>query len=256
MIYNYIEVNFIGGIKMEERYKINLDDDDIRNEIVSYTKNEVENDFPSIFQSIINGLSNEEYTVFDAQKVMDSHFTGENYDIFISHSHSDIEYVKKLAGYYEKHGKSVFIDSEYWDFSDALLKELDNEFSYKKEPETYSYEKRNITTTIVHNLLAVSLEKMIDRCNYFIFAHSNNTSGANLHELLHSTNGTQSHVISPWIYTEINIANIIYENKYEHTSKSYEKRGLAESPLFLYDISDMIKKYIRLNHSNMDLLHE
>ncbi|MBU6132960.1 toll/interleukin-1 receptor domain-containing protein [Staphylococcus xylosus] len=243
---------------MKKRYKINLDDVVIQNKISDYDNEKEESMFPSIFESIIEKLSDDNYTVFDAQKIMDEHFTNENYDIFISHSHSDINYVKQLAGYYESQGLSVFIDNEYWDFSDKLLRELDDKYSYQTEKGNYSYEKRNITTTIVHNLLAVSLEKMIDRCKYFIFAHSNNTSGANLHELLHSTNGTQSHVISPWIYTEINIANIIYNNSYAHTSKSHEKRGqiVEESPLFLYDISDMIKNYKSLSCSNMNLSHE
>lgn len=237
---------------MEERYKINLDDKKIRNEIAGYTKKEVETNFPSIFQSIISELSNEEYTVFDAQKVIDSHFTEKNYDIFISHSHSDIDYVKKLAGYYEeKQGKSVFIDSEYWNFSDGLLKELDNKYSYQEELGTYSYEKRNITTTIVHNLLAVSLEKMIDRCKYFIFAYSNNTSGSNIHQLLHTAHDTNKYVISPWIYKEVITANIIYKNRPEHIEKSGETR--STSPIFIYEISELIKGYTDLNTYFLEL---
>lgn len=237
---------------MEERYKINLDDKKIRNEIAGYTKKEVETNFPSIFQSIISELSNEEYTVFDAQKVIDSHFTEKNYDIFISHSHSDIDYVKKLAGYYEeKQGKSVFIDSEYWNFSDGLLKELDNKYSYEEELGTYSYEKRNITTTIVHNLLAVSLEKMIDRCKYFIFAYSNNTSGSNIHQLLHTAHDTNKYVISPWIYKEVITANIIYKNRPEHIEKSGETR--SASPIFIYEISELIKGYTDLNTYFLEL---
>lgn len=242
-------------MEMEERYKINLDDKNIRNEIAGYTKEEVETDFPSIFQSIISELSNEEYTVFDAQKVIDSHFTEKNYDIFISHSHSDIDYVKKLAGYYEKQGKSVFIDSEYWNFSDDLLKELDNKYSYQEELGTYSYEMRNITTTIVHNLLAVSLEKMIDRCKYFIFAYSDNTSGSNIHQLLQTAHDTNKYVISPWIYKEVITANIIYNNKIERIKKTYEKRGriLNESPIFIYEISELIKDYTDLNTYFLEL---
>ncbi|MCD8844317.1 toll/interleukin-1 receptor domain-containing protein [Staphylococcus gallinarum] len=241
---------------MEERYKINLDDSNIRNKIAKYTKKEEKTKFPTIFQSIIKHLSDENYTVFDAQEVMDSHFTERKYDIFISHSHSDIEYVKKLAGYYEEQGKLVFIDSEYWNFSDDLLKALDNEFSYQKKSGTYSYEKRNITTTIVHNLLAVSLEKMIDRCEKFIFAYSNNTSGSNIHELLKTAHSSNKYVISPWIYKEVITANIIYKNKREIIEKTHEKREriLNESPIFLYEISELIKDYIELNTNSLELI--
>ncbi len=56
--------------------------------------------------------------------------------------------------------------------------------------------KREISLPQLVQSFSRIFRKMIDRCKYFIL-HSNNTSGANLHELLHSTNGTQSHVISP-----------------------------------------------------------
>ncbi|MEK0089858.1 hypothetical protein WKV52_06685 [Tetragenococcus halophilus] len=240
---------------MRKRYKINLDDNRIRDEISKYDLKKDSEKFPSVFDSIIAKLSDDNFTVFDAQKIMDDHFTKKKYDIFISHSHTDVSYVKKLAGYYEFLGKTVFIDSEYWDFSEKLLQELDDRFSVQKDSSsTYSYEKRNITTTIIHNLLAVSLEKMINECEYFIFVYSNNTSGANLHRLLDSASSSDAHTISPWIYKEIITADIIYINKFEDVSKSLggKRKITDESPLFFYDIEQLISGYYELDINNME----
>ncbi|MGY5434318.1 hypothetical protein [Staphylococcus xylosus] len=236
---------------MRKRYEINLEDSGIKEMLKEFDKEKRVNEFSSILSEIIESLSNENYTVFDAQKIMDGHFTDKPYDIFISHSHGDIDYVRKLAGYYEKQGKSVFIDSEYWDFSDKLLKQLDDEFSRIEGSTNFSYERRNITTTVVHNLLAVSLEKMIHECKYFVFAHSDKTAGSNLHELLEYANSSGKHTISPWIYKELITADIIYKNRPEYIEKSGETR--SASPLFLYDIKELTKDYCKLDLSNMEL---
>lgn len=241
---------------MKNRYKINLDDINVKEKISKYSMKETEKEFPLIFDDIIRNLSNENYTVFDAQKIMDKHFTEKNYDVFVSHSHQDIDYVKRLAGYYESQNKKVFIDSMYWDYSDELLRALDNHFCKKIDSDSYSYEKRNITTTIIHNLLAVSLEKMIDKCDDFIFVYSNNTSGGNLHQLLDFSNEQSIHTVSPWIYKELITAGIIYKNKSEVVIKGGTKRSLPNNstPLFLYDIGELIRDYRELDDSNMDVV--
>ena len=68
-------------------------------------------------QSIENCISerNGEIQV-DAEKLQKIWFPGkDNYDIFISHSHSDIKTALKVAHFLNKQfGKSTFIDSQVW----------------------------------------------------------------------------------------------------------------------------------------------
>ena len=79
--------------------------------------------------------------------------------LFLSHSHDDIEAVKKLTTLLEKNGQKVFIDSIYWNYFEKLLKRIDDKYALNQDRNSYSYEKRNITTAVVHNLLSISLQK-------------------------------------------------------------------------------------------------
>lgn len=77
-------------------------------------------------------------------------------DIFISHSHRDINKVRAFAGWlYHNFGLEAFIDLCTWGYADDLLKLLDDQYCWNKNSETYNYSLRNYTTSHVHMMLAI-----------------------------------------------------------------------------------------------------
>lgn len=77
-----------------------------------------------------------------------------NADIFLSHSHSDLEKVKGFAGWlFDTFGLTSFIDSCVWGCCDELLQEIDDKYCWQPKNKTYNYKKRNYTTSHVHMML-------------------------------------------------------------------------------------------------------
>jgi len=126
-------------------------------------------------------------------------------DVFLSHSHADESAVINFAGYlYREFGITSFIDSTVWGYADNLLKQIDEKYCVKSRDEkgnsTYSYEKRNRTTSHVHLLLQGALAKMINRCECLIFVNTPNSM--KITDVQGETN-----TASPWIYSEILMAS-------------------------------------------------
>ena len=65
----------------------------------------------------------------DGTALKDHWFNIIDADIFLSHSHNDIEKVKGFAGWlYDQFGLTSFIDSCVWGYCDDLLKEIDAQY--------------------------------------------------------------------------------------------------------------------------------
>lgn len=118
-------------------------------------------------------------------------------DIFISHSHIDEKIALKMKFLLEKKfDLSVFVDSVIWGNANDLLWELDNIYCQNSENHTYSYEKRNNTTAIIHLMLADALMKIMDKSSYIFFLNTLNST-------LDDGYGSEEQVTSPWIYHEL-----------------------------------------------------
>ena len=114
----------------------------------------------SIKQAFINGTRLQE-------EWFPSEFYDSQFQVFISHSHSDEETVKQLAGYLKEHyGIRSFIDSLYWGYVNDLQKSLDDYYAlYERDGrEYYNYYTRNFLTANVHIMLSIALMKMNDGC--------------------------------------------------------------------------------------------
>jgi hypothetical protein len=174
----------------------------------------------------------------DARALEADWFGGVSANIFLSHSHDDLEVATALANtLYSKFGLTCFIDSFVWGYSANLIREIDNNFCLNTDEKTYSYSERNKSTSHVHMLLSTALIKMIDRCEAIMFLntpHSIVTS-----ELI---KGKQDSTASPWIYAEL------IASKYMRQTVPERRKGkLAEAmesgdnvvarslPDFLYD---------------------
>ena len=118
--------------------------------------------------------------------------------IFISHSHDDIEEVKKFAYIIEQEfGVSCFVDSMVWENMTDLLKAFDNIYSLSTDGKSYSYKKCNYSSAHVHTMLATALLEMINDCECFLFIGSKNST-LKLNYFKDHSDAT----LSPWIYEE------------------------------------------------------
>lgn len=125
------------------------------------------------------------------------------FDVFISHSHNDLESAKLLAAYLRnKLGMFPFIDNYVWGSADRLLKTIDNKYC-RNNQGGYNYEKRNFSTSHVHTMLSMAIMEMISKCRHFIFIESNES--INYNALQDSGEKTQS----PWLYQELQFANML-----------------------------------------------
>jgi hypothetical protein len=154
-------------------------------------------------------------------------------DIFLSHSHLDKQTALILAGWlFENFKLKTFIDSSVWGYSNELLKIIDDAYCRNPSGETYSYEKRNYSTSHVHLMLSAALNKMIDNCECIFFLNSPNSI---------SSNADTEMTASPWIYTEIAITKTIQKKTPERIkleTRAFSKGGeiLNESLRIEYEL--------------------
>lgn len=165
------------------------------------------------FQKNIQSFITDEKTL-DAKKIIDNWFPEINADIFISHSHADLDYISRLTSLFKNLGLRTFVDSDVWGYSDELLKNLDDEYCYKKERGTYDYKTRNKTTSCVHMMLSSALAYMIDKCECIIFVNTPNSIVPS------SYIKKEKKTYSPWLYNEMVLSQLIrVRTKKEHRTQ-------------------------------------
>jgi len=157
----------------------------------------------------------------NAKEIINNWFPTIDANIFISHSHKDKKLAISFSGWLkEEFGLTSFIDSCVWGYSDDLLRKLDDEYCWQQKSETYSYKKRNNSTSHVHTMLTTSLLNMIDNCECLIFL--NTPSSISTSDIDESTNTD-----SPWIFYEIATSKLIRRNLPTRLSKGISMEGLV-----------------------------
>ena len=213
--------------KFEEEFKKN--DKSIYNRYLEKGKN-IYKDKEQI-KNVLREFLNYEGEL-EANKIIEEWFRSGEYDIFLSHSHKDEELAIAIAGMLnEKFGLKVFIDSQVWGYIYDLQKEIDDEY-WKNEGEknSYSYNKRNVSTSHVHLMLSNALRKMIDSCDFFFFLDSQNS-------LKYVNINSEDATFSPWINLEVEITNTIRIKKIKETKIFDESYGVGNEALgvsFIY----------------------
>lgn len=125
-----------------------------------------------------------------------------HYDVFISYSHNDEQYARYLYWFLTNQcDLSVFLDSTIWHSADALLKAIDDAYCKNTSSKTYSYQKRNYSTSHVHTLLSMAMLTAIEHSECFIFIESENSTTLK--------DGLRDCSLSPWIYQESMFADIL-----------------------------------------------
>jgi len=203
------------------------------NAITNETIKSYESKYDKILINLENlFLSGED--AFDVEKINEELFSDIKPDIFLSHSHADMKDVIKLAAKIELHtGLSVFVDSCIWANAYSLLEKIDDKYCYKSSTRTYSYQKRNITTSNVFMILNAALHRVINSCEVLLFLGTDNS--INIQDLL--TN--QKYISSPWIFSELQFANLVKRippNRYKLTLENFDHAEIAnDSSLVIKD---------------------
>ena len=193
--------------------------------------------------------------MIDGTQLQEEWFPSEFYDsqfqVFISHSHSDESEVKRLAGFlYEHYGLRNFIDSIYWGYVNDLQRSLDDYYaSYERDGKTYyDYDTRNFLTSNVHIMLSMALMKMMDSCECLIFVDSDNS--------LKYCKGAKT-TPSPWIYEEMGYSKRLrvnvpqrYQKKIQVTLNESRDRSSYSFMMF----SQTESRQAQFNYE-VDLLH-
>lgn len=154
-----------------------------------------------------------------------------DFDVFLSHSHQDIEIAKCFASYLRnRYGIRTFIDSCFWGNIANLQRRLDVEFS-RNRVGNYSYGKVMATTSITHAMLSMALMKMMDKCETVIFINSENST---------SVIEGQESTFSPWLYEEIEMMQRL-------------KQHIDEERIF-DEVHNGQRVYFEINTSNIEEL--
>ncbi len=163
-------------------------------------------------------------TIVDGNKLASEWFKEIEADIFISHSHNDLSLALALAGWlYDRWKIRSFVDSQVWGSADKLLRKIDNKYCENGPSErTYNYKKRNFTTSHVHNILLMSIARVMNKTECFIFL--------NTEESIPLKRGIDESTLSPWLYSEIEISSMLKPQSLKRT-KCFEEGGLI-TPLF------------------------
>jgi len=140
----------------------------------------------------------------DASQLQRDWFGPVESNVFISHSHKDLELVTGIAGFLQNVGLSPFVDSFVWNHALDLINKLDKKYCYNEDKETFSYQMRNRSTSHVYLMLSSALNKMIDSCECILFINTDSSVTAN--KLIKQG---ADFTASPWIYSEIETTRII-----------------------------------------------
>ena len=188
---------------------------------------------PCKLQNELRRLVKGESGIIDGGRLRNFVFPTDNYDVFISHSHDDLEKAKQFAAWLEeKYNYRVFLDSFVWNSADGLLREIDNLYC-KQRNGLYNYHRRNYSTAHIHTMLSMSIMEIIKRSKVGILIDSHHSIN-----LVRLRNSNQAKTLSPWIYQEIMFMRQFATNR--SSARMFSSKNLNEGLQIAHtvDLSD------------------
>ena len=184
--------------------------------------------------------------VINGSDLKEHWFSISDKDIFISHSHKDINKVKAFAGwFYDTFGLEAFIDSCSWGYCDKLLKKIDNKYCYNPKSKTYDYDLRNYTTSHVHMMLSTALAEMLNKTECVIFFNTPNS--ISMSDELTKIKKSEA-TLSPWIYYELSMMTLI---KSTQPRKIILERSAYSDINIKYDVSKILKELTQIDDTTL-----
>jgi hypothetical protein len=159
--------------------------------------------------------------IIDGKKLTEHWFPEIEADVFICHSHNDLDKAIMWAGLLSTvFALRPFVDSTVWQYADDLLKIIDNKFCKIPGKESYSYEERNLSTSHVHAMLSIALTTMLDstECVFFLNTPNSIASGPPMFR-----------TESPWLFFELNTINVLRRRNLRNRQvmESFSKKAAA-----------------------------
>ncbi|MDD6904546.1 MAG: hypothetical protein PUI83_04655 [Dialister sp.] len=169
---------------------------------------------PELKSYIMDFLENGKSLRLDGDLIQKEWFPDKDYDVFLSHSHNDLDKALKIKVLLKHFGLKVFVDSTVWGFADNLLRKIDDAYAQRSEGY-YSYNKRNRSTAAVHLMLSTALTQVMDNAEAVFFL---NTPNSTLQHFA-GTEYDKTLIASPWIYHEIMMTKFLRPNAYKMREK-------------------------------------
>lgn len=178
-------------------------------------------------------------------------------DVFISHSHADVDFAHVLAGFLKQEFRlNAFVDSAIWS-NIADMQRLVDEPLILPDGQ-YNYNKRNQSTAYVHLLLSTALTKMMDNAEAIFFLSTSNSLSSREDNITESV----------WIYHELFTSNFLRQkqpNRGNYLQKCFSG-GVLEGRVrdgfrmdFKVDLSkfkiltpDHISRWLRMRDADAD----
>lgn len=204
---------------------------DCSNDIMS---NSYLNEYLERHNNFIRGLKEnikieiDKHGTIDFSKIFSKNFPIlNNYDVFISYSHADLEHAVHIANEIEKNTRyKCFIDELYWASIRDVIDELSN---VNSKQSTNSHEEKSIIEEWSKIGFSAELLKIISKCSYFVFVKTTNS--------VNKDGNIDYKTSSPWLYFENSCANVLYVEPVCHSKKeSYNFTIPSITPSYKLDL--------------------
>lgn len=187
----------------------------------------------------------------NGEKINKDWFPKVEANIFLSHSHNNMDDVFELTGWLsDVFELEVFVDSFVWNYSNDLIKLIDDEYCRHTNGTSYDYDKRNHSTSHVHMMLSIALTKMIDKTECLFFLKTP--------ESINTSDTIKNSTFSPWIYHELAMSDLIRKKTIgEHRKTLFpiqEQYTLEKSARNLkvdHDVTTHLDKLIALSQTDL-----
>ncbi len=221
---------------MYRAFNVKLDDSDLQNFATNYNYNDLSDESREKLKKLVNSSQK-----ISADEIKNILLPQKHYDIFISHSHKDLNLAKRLADYLQNNCKvSCFIDSLYWGNIDGLQEEL-NKMHLREDASTgkkyFNHQSTMEVAKHANMILASALTMMIDSCECVFFLNTDNSVISGIEVI------NKNETYSPWIYHEVFTTSIIHRRKpgldtqkaiHEHFQ--FRNDAINQLPQFIYNL--------------------
>lgn len=203
---------------------------------------EINNGYVEAWEECISYLSKGR-NILDANGIQKNWFPIVDADVFISHSHRDIDDVLEFVGFLkEEFGLRAFVDSNVWGYCRDIIDILDSKYSNTNDDE-YNSESHDVISTAINTLLSTALNKQIAHCECFMFLRSRNSTP--LKDITYS----------PWIYGELLTSKIIEKTIPQRVRMITKQFSINESKALGYDFAFSVPSDHLLKLSPRDIIN-